>query len=343
MALLPEAVVKLINSRGHLRNLESRLARDYPGLLQKLGKRYAGKSFAESVYLELGHSPGACPVCQSRTRFVNFVVGYKKHCSLDCARADPAVTNKRKETCLDRFGATSPMGCPQVKEKFTNTMKDRYGVDWAMQSVELRSRAAEACLHRYGSENFASSSHWAGTERCRESSVRAQKAREATMLRRYGVTSPLQIPEVFERQSSFGRSRKILRLDGKVFSLQGYEPTVVRYMCRRLGYEASDIAVTKDEGRPTVRYSVGSKTRVYYPDIFVQSTNQVIEVKSSFTLGIGKPSVYRSQVRKWKAAAASGYETWLAYGYSRGRRVLFIKDPQLLSYEQMLGRLNGRV
>lgn len=326
--LLPTPLVDLILKRGHLRNLEKLLERDYPKIRNQLLRRYP--SIPEAVFLEMGGELGSCITCGGRTRFVNYKKGYASHCGNACRACSPSVIAKRKTTCLRKFGATSPMGSKVVRRAFKTTMLKRYGVEWAMQSKEIQLKSIETCLDKFGVEYNVQRPEF--KEHITAIKDQIQKARERTFRKRLGVRSPLQDPRIFEQQQKTAVTVRSESIGGKEFEFRGYEGYVIRYLVEKRRVPPSRIVNRAKEGLPTFWYADTEGTRRrYYPDLYVKGTDVIVEVKSTRTLGIHDPSMFKRNVSKFKAVTDAGYELWLAVSNQRGDNIAWIKNPRSLS------------
>ncbi len=321
--MLPKYIVDIIGERGHLRNLEKLMARDCPKILGRLLSKYP--SFNEGVYLELGNERGRCVSCKKPTRFVNFVAGYKTFCGNECRASSPIVSKKRKETCLKRFGTTSPMGSEKVKERFKATMVERYGVEWAMQSEENRMKSIATCLQKYGVRHHVETKEFIDSMRAKAHEIQAK--REATFHLRYGRRSPLQVPEIFEQQQRTAQVIKTEIIGGVKFGFRGYEGVVIKFLVSR-GIDPKRIVNRSLEGLQSVKYlDPRGKERYYLPDIWIKGTKQLVEVKSTRTLGIDHQPTFDWNLRKFKAVQKAGYDLWLAVSDGR-KKVVFFKNPR---------------
>jgi len=63
------------------------------------------------------------------------------------------VKDKRKETCLDRFGFISNLCSEETKDKIKSTNRLLYGVDYVSQSEMFKEKTKETNLEKYGYEN----------------------------------------------------------------------------------------------------------------------------------------------------------------------------------------------
>lgn len=158
-------------------------------------------SFAERCYVAI-HGPdvATCPKGQRRT-FYSFKDGYEGSCDLGshcaCRREQQARTMAAHHASLDdaererrrhavastnlaRYGHTSVLGVPAVREKIRRTIQDRFGADHHMRSETGRASYREKFRARWGAD---SPFHMPQTH---------EKVRE-TNLRRYGASTTMAI------------------------------------------------------------------------------------------------------------------------------------------------------
>ena len=140
------------------------------------------------------------------------------------------VAEKRRATCLERYGVESPMQSEEVRQRVRDTCRERYGVDHYSRSDAYKKRVRDTCRQRYGVdsvfeiESAKSKSretclerygveHWAQTpearavqsERMRDGSIRARSL--ATMLERYGVRYSWESDELLAKMHATVRER----------------------------------------------------------------------------------------------------------------------------------------
>ena len=68
-----------------------------------------------------------------------------------------AIAEKRKNTCIEKYGGIAPAASSEVKEKMKNTMMIKYNVDNAAKSEEIKNKIRNTCLDRYNSKYYLSS------------------------------------------------------------------------------------------------------------------------------------------------------------------------------------------
>ncbi|MGZ8924270.1 MAG: DUF7487 domain-containing protein [Nitrososphaeraceae archaeon] len=141
--------------------------------------------------------PLLCPICTKKilnwSRHTNT---YKKVCSLQCATKDENSKQKRKQTCLEKYGVENPSraneskerqqkthiekyGChprqtKEVQDKYKQTNVKRYGVEYPIRNTDIQNKIKQTCLERYGTNNPLEN-------------IIIQDKIKATVLEKYGV------------------------------------------------------------------------------------------------------------------------------------------------------------
>lgn len=79
-------------------------------------------------------------------------------CSQSCAfssrKPGGAIREKIEQTCLKRFGVTSPLSSVMCRTKGKQAHLEKYGVEHPMQRQETLLRTQTTCLERYGKTSF---------------------------------------------------------------------------------------------------------------------------------------------------------------------------------------------
>jgi len=84
-------------------------------------------------------------ICNNQCVFISASNGYKKYCSRKCSIAGI------KQTNLERYGSSAPLGNKEIREKMKRTNLERYGVEYITQNKEIREKVTKTNLERYGS------------------------------------------------------------------------------------------------------------------------------------------------------------------------------------------------
>lgn len=176
-------------------------------------------SILERVYCiehDFTKYPNICCVCGKEVHLWFQDTGYKKWCSSQCAnkldevkqknaesvanamskktkKEKKQINEKRKETCLERYGVEFAAQTEEAKQKIRETNLERYGVDNPNKSKEIRTKTKKTCEERYGGIGTGSP-------------MLAAKI-EQTMLERYGAKLPLQNKEIYAKMEQTNLQR----------------------------------------------------------------------------------------------------------------------------------------
>ena len=118
---------------------EARCKKQHPeqyAIIMQMFPRY--DSFLDKCYAIMNDGPHTCKVCGSYISF-GWATRNKIYCSPECKRADKdTISDKAKQTWLAKYGVDSPAKAESVRQKMVATTRERYGVDNIMQSQEYR-------------------------------------------------------------------------------------------------------------------------------------------------------------------------------------------------------------
>jgi hypothetical protein len=146
-----------------------------------------------------------------------------------------------------------------------------------------------------------------------------------------------------DRNQQFGYRYKTLRLGGVNFSqLQGYEDLAIRYIVSEKGVHVSEIVAGNNHRSEIPRVYYGHRrSRVYFPDIWIPTLNRLVEVKSTYTLGVRDANMFKSNQRKALAAQRDGYSFTLLLFSREGERIRLPKDWTTMTHAALRSRLSG--
>lgn len=117
--------------------------KSYVALAQHIKNKHNISS--EDYYIKYIKDRSYCAICNKPTRFTGLKNGYKVTCSSRCAAIYS--TDKRKQTCLSKYGVENPAQNSAVKDKIRATVL----------SDDCQNKTKNTCLQKYGSTNFNSS------------------------------------------------------------------------------------------------------------------------------------------------------------------------------------------
>jgi hypothetical protein len=223
---------------------------------------------------------------------------------------NPIVREKIANTNIERIGVACPLSSPLVRKKGEITMvrlygvkhntqmptihaenQRLYGVQYTIQRPDVKKKSEETHMKRRGVKTpFA----------CPLVRLKAQK----TSLSRYNCKYPIQHPLIFQRAMRKSYCRKPYTFpSGKRVMIQGYEPHALDKLLNDVKIEEKHI-VTGTKYVPKISYKTADgNDHVHFPDIYIPNRKWIIEVKSTFTVGIEKDHVFL----KLEAARKQGY------------------------------------
>lgn len=251
------------------------------------------------------------------------------------ARCKECTTRLIEATCLDRYGAVNPFGCPAVQDKCKETMLERYNVASPMEDRQFVEKAKATNIRNHGgvhntnlpehrekirntnqknygvdflfqSEEFRRKVENDNLQKYGNKNFILSNEGKNLMIERYGEPYAMQNAEIFEKAQKTARSRKKFTFpSGREVFVQGYEPFALRDLIEE-GVNEDDIIVCKDI--PKVLYFYEDKKRRYYTDIYIKSKDLMIEIKSTYTLEME----IDKNIAKFQAAAKlHNFELWV--------------------------------
>lgn len=177
-----------------------------------------------------------CKTCGSPVKFISFSHGYPKYCCSLCSNKDPEkikkqietskekygeryesvvkkhhetskekygdnyrqlFLEKRKKTCLEKYGGETPLSSKDVRQKINETISKRS----AEEKQKIVQKVRQTKLERYGDENY--------------NNIELLKSNN---LKKYGVEFPFQSQEIQEK----GRRTRLEKY-GSIYPLQNAE------------------------------------------------------------------------------------------------------------------------
>lgn len=212
----------LVNPTKNLvnKNLQRKILKKYPNILEYLNNRYTDSfSLNETIRRIQYHieEHPKCPICGKYVNYFgiqNGIISFGQTCSKKCSNilhyrqsyetkikkyGDYAHKEKRKKTCLIKYGVDHVWKSKEIHdktictiqqkygvkstfqlEKSKNTLYKHYGVDNPMKSKEIQERLKQTLLKKYGVTYIGSSP------------IIKNKIHD-TLINKYGVINPFQI------------------------------------------------------------------------------------------------------------------------------------------------------
>lgn len=247
--------------------------------------------------------------CGKNTTFVSMSKGFSKTCSCKCMGIIENTKAKRKATTLKKYGVENISSAKLIRTKVASKLSERT----FEQKQESLKKYEKTCLKNHGVTNPNKSKsirektkrtnlEKLGVEHPTQSPKVIEKM-QINNLEKYGVLSISQIASVQEKKDkSTYRRKEYIWKTGEVSIVQGYEPLVLKELEEK-GYTFQKVK-TKAVDMPKFLYTHKTKTKRYFPDIFIPEDNIIIEVKSTYTV---KCNVEINNL-KFQSVIDAGYE-----------------------------------
>ena len=206
----------------------------------------------------------------------------------------PVVMDKIKAKNIIIYGVEYSFQAEPVKEKIKETLMKRYGVDHSMKMDETKRKTRETNQKNYGCDHPLQNQDM-------------KDMIKATNIIRYGVEYPNQSVEVQAKSQKTGLKYKLYTApSGIQRNIQGFEHFALDILFNEMNLEEDDVH-TDRKAVPRICYD--NNTRYYFPDIWIESLNKIIEVKSTWTYKLHK----ESNIKKWVATVGEGHtmEFWI--------------------------------
>lgn len=134
-------------------------------------------------------------------------------------------------------------------------------------------------------------------------------------------------------------------LGGQEFLVRGKEAVAIKWILENTRYKAADMQVDSGGSVPLIYYRElsGDQKRKYYPDLFIQKKNLIVEVKDLNTLGICKTFFYVEGEQLWatncakaRACRAKGYTFRMLVFNAKNERIALPKNWTEYSHKKIL-------
>jgi len=192
--------------------------------------------------------------------------------------------DKNKATCLTKYGvdnvSKSKVIIGKIKKKANRPLEEQ---------LEINEKRKNTCLSKYGVEF---------TMQVEENRLKSKE----TFMRKYGVSHNSQVPKFFDKITKSGYSAKDYTFpSGKVVRIRGYEWKALDELLQIYGESELEVSA---KIIPRIKYLWDDETEHYYfPDIFIEKDNLIIEVKSDYYMR----KDFRKNMLKAVATKKEGY------------------------------------
>ena len=249
------------------------------------------------------------------------------------------IKKKSKNTCLKNYGVENPFQSIEIKEKIKSTnlarygekysvisdiiklkskqtMYNKYNVEYPAQSAKLRDKTKKTCLRKYGTSYSAQSDEVKNKKRVNflakygvSNPMQLKEIKDkvtATCMKKYGVRRVSQLPEIFCK--FLFKFKEFEMPSGSIRKIQGYEPFALKYLLSK-GVKEEDIYTNDYINKPNpIVWFEKNKKHVHYPDIFINSINKYIEVKSLYTVKLDR---FQLMLNNFPKKRSYDYDVWI--------------------------------
>lgn len=144
----------LYNKNGNLNpNLKKSLD---AGTKEQIAQLFSTLEFSAAIYC-LIHNLSEIPTCIECNApvkfFYNFTLGFSKFCCIQCSRKNSISKDKRRNTCISRYGTENAKQNTCVKEKTKQNNIEKYGIAIPQQLPEIRKKISTTVLDTYNKSN----------------------------------------------------------------------------------------------------------------------------------------------------------------------------------------------
>jgi hypothetical protein len=179
-------------------------------------------------------------------------------------------SQRRQQTLRERYGVDNAAKVEWFAEKLNIAFskRDEFGITI---QAKAKAKAEATMIQRYGVDNMFKDGAFI----------------QAKFLDKYGVSNPAHVPEMVQRSINTSyKSKSYTMPSGAIIKVQGYEPIVIDWL---LANGIDELDILTDRGQMPAIWYLGEdgQNHRYYPDIYVQSSNHLYEVKSEYTYTAG--------------------------------------------------------
>lgn len=96
-----------------------------------------------------------CKECNKLTKWLSFKKGFQTYCSNKCSSNCKDIINKKKNTCLDKYGVDNVFKAKDVKDKIKNTCLERYNKEHYSKTEEFNIKTKNTCQERYDKDHYS--------------------------------------------------------------------------------------------------------------------------------------------------------------------------------------------
>lgn len=111
--------------------------------------------FKEKFYLYINNIKEVpkCKKCKNGVKFIDMSHGWRQFCSKRCMFDSKEIKEKRKKTCIEKWGVDNPSKSNKIKEKVKQTNRDKFGYDFPLQNPDILNDIKDKFIQKWGVDN----------------------------------------------------------------------------------------------------------------------------------------------------------------------------------------------
>ena len=143
--------------------------------------------------------------CNNIVKFKNSTKGYYEYCSNVCVGLEKKIKEKRKETCLKKYGTKTPSESDEIKIKIKKTNIKKYGFNSPLQNIEIKQKSLDTLNQNYGvlsplnSDIILEKIKKTKKQKHGDENFNNREKFTKTMLEKYNVKHPIQNQKIKQK------------------------------------------------------------------------------------------------------------------------------------------------
>lgn len=230
----------------------------YPNIKTYLTNRYCdSESLQESlnrIKYNIDIRP-VCKICGGKVKYIGKNI-FRNFCSYKCL--GNGTNNRRKQTCLEKYGVSTPLKNKEVKEKIKQTCLEKYGETTPLKNKEVKEKIKRTCLEKYGVPNAGGSKQ--SLEKIKQ-----------TCLEKYGVKTFCKSEEYLKQKDKIINKIYYSRKKNGTLNTSKLEEELYLYI--------------KDRFPSVKRQYKDEKRYPFYCDFYIPELDYFIELNGIWTHG----------------------------------------------------------
>jgi hypothetical protein len=129
------------------------ISQNYPQVFSFIDNLKIGLSWKEKLFIyqnNIDNIPNC--YCGSELSFISFKKGYREFCSKKCVANSQNIFDKKKKTCLSKYGVDNPMKNIDIQNKQNVVILNKYGVSNISKLDSIKEKVKETNNLRFGKD-----------------------------------------------------------------------------------------------------------------------------------------------------------------------------------------------